>query len=214
MPNCYLMVGLPLHGIQPQGRHTSFLNRSITTSLLLQIQPLKEAYKPFYIRERINYRQYYSEIQDQEEPHHNLTRWTPNAIAKPLTSFSSALQSRVKSIARPASPSPCWRHSNLLRHPISLIPPTVRVIVANGCRYTQGPVGGPGKSPLAGRIKSKTYAVRSPFSPLTTPPLWPPKREYNAVSAERSMKFGNIVWVETLRHLIKITALWRKADRE
>ena len=94
--NCYLMVGLPLHGIQPQGSHTSFLNRSITTSLLLQIQPLKEAYKPFYIRERINYRQYYSEIQDQEEPHHNPTRWTPSAIAKPLTSFSSALQLQVK----------------------------------------------------------------------------------------------------------------------
>jgi hypothetical protein len=56
--------------------------------------------------------------------------------------------------------------------------------------------------------------VRFLFSPLTTPPLWPPKREYNAVSVERSMKFGNIVWVETLRHLTKITALRRKADRE
>ena len=28
------------------------------------------------------------------------------------------------------------------------------------------------------------------------------------------MKFGNIVRVETLRHLAKITALQRKADRE
>jgi hypothetical protein len=56
--------------------------------------------------------------------------------------------------------------------------------------------------------------VRFLFSLLTTPPLWPPKREYNAVSAERSMKFGNIVWVETLRHLTKIMALRRKADRE
>ena len=56
--------------------------------------------------------------------------------------------------------------------------------------------------------------IRFLFSPLTTPPLWPPKREYNAVSAERSMKFGNIVRVETLRHLTKITALRRKADRE
>ena len=63
---------------------------------------------------------------------------------------------------------PLWRHSNLLRHPISLIPPTVRVIVANGCRYTQGPVGGPGKSPLVGRIKSKTYAVRSPLNYAST----------------------------------------------
>ena len=47
----------------------------------------------------------------------------------------------------------------------------------------------------------------SPFSPVTTPPLWPPKREYNAVSAERSMKFGNIIRVETSRYLVKITTL-------
>ena len=45
--------------------------------------------------------------------------------------------------------------------------------------------------------------VRFLFSPSTTPPLWPPKREYNAVSAERSMKFGSVVRVETLRHLTK-----------
>jgi hypothetical protein len=56
--------------------------------------------------------------------------------------------------------------------------------------------------------------VRFLFSPLTTPPLWPPKREYSAVSAERLIKFGNIVQVETSRHLTKITALWRKADCE
>jgi len=56
--------------------------------------------------------------------------------------------------------------------------------------------------------------VRFLFSPLTTPPLWAPKREYNAVSAERSMKFGNIVRVGTLRYLTKITALRKKADRE
>jgi len=37
------------------------------------------------------------------------------------------------------------------------------------------------------------------------PLLWPPKRKYNAVSAERSMKFGNIVRVETSRDLTKIT---------
>jgi hypothetical protein len=47
----------------------------------------------------------------------------------------------------------------------------------------------------------------SPFSPVTMPPLWPPKREYNAVSAERSMNFGNIIRVETSRYLVKITTL-------
>ena len=47
----------------------------------------------------------------------------------------------------------------------------------------------------------------SPFSPVTTPPLWPPKREYNAVFAKRSMKFGNIILVETSRYLMKITTL-------
>ena len=32
------------------------------------------------------------------------------------------------------------------------------------------------------------------FSPfLLIPPLWPPKLEYNAVSAEKSIKFGNII---------------------
>jgi hypothetical protein len=45
------------------------------------------------------------------------------------------------------------------------------------------------------------------------PPLCPPKREYNAVSAERLTKFGNIVWVEALRYLTKITTLRRKAAR-
>ena len=55
--------------------------------------------------------------------------------------------------------------------------------------------------------------VRFLFSPSTTPPLWPPKREYNAVSAERSMKFGSVVRVETLRHLTKITALRMKASK-
>ena len=54
------------------------------------------------------------------------------------------------------------------------------------------------------RIKDVRFLF-SPFSPLATPPLWPPKREDNTVSAERSMKFGNIVWVETSRYLIKIT---------
>jgi len=58
------------------------------------------------------------------------------------------------------------------------------VIVANGCGYTQGPflvalgnrLGWPGES-------NSSEDVRFLFSPLTTPPLWPPKREYNAVSA-------------------------------
>ena len=44
------------------------------------------------------------------------------------------------------------------------------------------------------------------------PLLCPPKREYNAVSAERLTKFGNIVRVETSRYLTKITTL-RKAAR-
>ena len=44
--------------------------------------------------------------------------------------------------------------------------------------------------------------VRFLFFPLTTP-----KREYSAVSAERSMKFGNIIRVETSRYLMKITTL-------
>ena len=72
--------------------------------------------------------------------------------------------------------------------------------------------GCPGDSPwLARRIKLKTYA--SFLSPLTMPPLWPPKREYNAVSA-----VTDEIWqyrtVETSRYLIKITILWRKADRK
>jgi len=45
------------------------------------------------------------------------------------------------------------------------------------------------------------------------PPLWPPKREYNAVSA-----VTDEIWqyrtVETSRYLIKITILWRKANRK
>ena len=45
------------------------------------------------------------------------------------------------------------------------------------------------------------------------PPFCPPKREYNAVSAERLTKFGNIVRVGTSRYLTKITTLRRKAAR-
>jgi hypothetical protein len=45
------------------------------------------------------------------------------------------------------------------------------------------------------------------------PPLCPPKREYNAVSAERLTKFGNIVRVGASRYLTKITTLRRKAAR-
>jgi len=55
----------------------------------------------------------------------------------------------------------------------------------------------------------KTYASSSP--PQLPLPLWPPKREYNAVSAERSMEFGNAVRVETSRYLTKITTPRRKA---
>jgi hypothetical protein len=46
--------------------------------------------------------------------------------------------------------------------------------------------------------------------PLSPTPL---KREYNAVSVNRSMKFGNIVRVETSRYLTKIATL-RKVDRK
>jgi hypothetical protein len=61
-----------------------------------------------------------------------------------------------------------------------------------------------GESPrLARRIKLKTYASSSP------PQLrlcYGRQREYNAVSVERSMKFGSVVRVETLGHLTKIMA--------
>jgi len=58
--------------------------------------------------------------------------------------------------------------------------------------------------------------VRFLFAPSTTPPLWPPKLEYNAVSAERSMKFGNIVQGENLTIFDKDrdTAKLRKVDCE
>ena len=60
--------------------------------------------------------------------------------------------------------------------------------------------------------------VRFLFSPfLPTPPSWPPKLEYNAVSAERSMKFGNIVQGENLTIFDKdrdTAKLRRKVDRE
>ena len=79
------------------------------------------------------------------------------------------------------------------------------VTVANGCGYTQGPFWL--RIALVGQ-KNQIEDVRflfSPFSPLITPPLWTPKREYNAVSAERSMKFSNTVRVETSRYLTKTT---------
>ena len=84
---------------------------------------------------------------------------------------------------------------------------------ANGCGYAQGPFWLPWRFVLVGQgnqIEDVRFLF-SPFSPLATPPLWPPKREDNTISAERSMKFGNIVWVETSRYLIKITTL---RDRE
>ena len=60
--------------------------------------------------------------------------------------------------------------------------------------------------------------VRFLFSPfLPTPPLWPPKLEYNAVSAERSIKFGNIVQGENLTIFDKdrdTAKLRRKVNRE
>ena len=94
-------------------------------------------------------------------------------------------------------------------HPISLNRHQLYVvIVANGCGYTQGPFWLPWRIALVGQ-ENQIEDVRFLFSPLATPPLWPPKREYNAVSAERSMKCGNIVRVETSRYLTKITTLRR-----
>src|SRR5882672_7942933 len=55
-----------------------------------------------------------------------------------------------------------------------------------------------------------TY-VSSTYASSLLMPL--PKREYNAVSAERLTKFGNIVWVEASRYLTKITTLRREAAR-
>jgi len=55
------------------------------------------------------------------------------------------------------------------------------VIVANGCGYAQGPFWLPWRFAVGQENQIKD--VRFLFSPLTTPPLWPPKREYNAVSS-------------------------------
>jgi len=52
-----------------------------------------------------------------------------------------------------------------------------------------------------------------PFLPLNYASIMPAKLEYNAVSAERLTKFGNIVRVETSRYLTKITTLRRKAAK-
>jgi len=113
-------------------------------------------------------------------------------------------------------PSPFSDIQICYAHPISLnCHQLYVVIVANGYGYTQGPFRLPWSIALVGQenqIKDVRFLF-SPFSLLTTPPLWPPKREYNAVSAERSMEFGNIVQVETLRYLTKITALRKKVAR-
>jgi len=68
-----------------------------------------------------------------------------------------------------------------------------------------------------GRLESDSFVKHDQlpllFSPLTTPPLWPPKREYNAVSAiaDENLQYRT---VETSRYLTKITTLRGKADRE
>jgi len=73
--------------------------------------------------------------------------------------------------------------------------------------------GCPGDSPWLARgialvsQENQIEDVRFLFAPLTTPPLWPPKLEYNAVSVERLMKFGNIVQDENLTILTKIATL-------
>src|SRR3984885_15588571 len=92
--------------------------------------------------------------------------------------------------------------------------------VANACGCTQGPFWCAWGIILVGQGNSRgvelkqfrtclTYA--SSFFPFLPTSL---KRGCNAVSAERSMEFGNIVRVETLRYLTKITTLQRKADRK
>ena len=74
-------------------------------------------------------------------------------------------------------------------HPISLNRHQLYVvIVANGCGYTQGPFWLPWRIALVGQ-ENQIEDVRFLFSPLATPPLWPPKREYNAVSA-----IDNEIW--------------------
>jgi hypothetical protein len=91
---------------------------------------------------------------------------------------------------------PLWRDSNSLRASnFAWLPPTVH----SNCSERlwlhartflvamENRPGWPGES---------IEGVRFLFSPSTTPPLWPPKREYNAVSAERSMKFGSVVRVQ------------------
>ena len=119
----------------------------------------------------------------------------------------------VQPVARPASPPPFGEIQIRSAHPISPGCHQLHmVIVANGCGYTQGLFWLPWRIAPVGQ-ENQIEDVRFLFSPSTMPPLWPPKREYNAVSAERSMKFGSVVRVETLRHLTKITALRRKASK-
>src|ERR1700721_2370128 len=72
-----------------------------------------------------------------------------------------------------------------------------------GTRIQSTLFGCPGESPwlpwrfaLVGQ-ENQIEDVRFLFSPVTTPPLWPPKREYNAVFTEGSMKFGNIIRGDT-----------------
>jgi hypothetical protein len=56
------------------------------------------------------------------------------------------------------------------------------VTVANGCGYTQGPFWLSWRIALVSQ-ENQIEDVRFLCSPLTTPPLWPPKREYNAAFA-------------------------------
>ena len=127
----------------------------------------------------------------------------------------------IQSCARPAFPPPFSDIQIRYTHPISLNRHQLYVvIVANGCGCTQGPFWLSWRFALVGqeiRIEAmkKLPDVCSLFSPfLPTPPLWPPKLEYNAVSAEKSMKFSNIVPGENLTIFDKdrdTAKLWRKA---
>lgn len=72
------------------------LNCSIATSLLLQIQSLKETYKPFCIRERVKYCQYYFSNTKSGRPSSQPHQAGTSCDRETCTSFSLALQSRLK----------------------------------------------------------------------------------------------------------------------
>jgi hypothetical protein len=148
--------------------------------------------------------------------HHRTKRWYWRGghwcWARVLWSWADRFGRSIR--ARAHTASKIWAHAPLasaarfqIRYAYPISPDCHQlyiVTVANGCGYKQGPFWLPWRIALVGQ-GDQIEDVRFLFSPLTTPPLWPPKREYNAVSAERSMKFSNIVREETSCYLTKIT---------